>query len=426
MTATLPRDASAAATPAIHSAEGALVEGTVAVPVAGRERLLSLDVFRGITIAGMLLVNNPGSWGAIYPPLEHAPWFGWTPTDLIFPFFLFIVGITTRLSFAARRARGADDRALLRRLVRRGLTIIALGLLMSGFPYHQLYLHLPLGAVFDSRTAQLDLAHWRFTGVLQRIGVAYILGALLNFRTTVKQQVVILAALLYGYWLVMTLVPVPGHGLGALMLGSPDGSLAAWLDRTIIGTNHMWAGSRSWDPEGLLSTVPAIGTVVLGYLAGRWIGRERPLLERITALFAAGAMAMAAGLMWNWSFPIAKNIWSSSYVLFTAGMACVTLATCMWLIDVERRSGWTRPFVIYGVNPIVAFVASGFFSRFIYTLVKVPHRGALVPVETAIYDSAFASWLAPRDASLAFAIVYVLVFLAFLTLMWRRNIIIKV
>ena len=394
----------------------------------GRERLLSLDVFRGITVAGMLLVNNPGSWASIYEPLEHAPWFGWTPTDLIFPFFLFIVGVTTHLSREARRARGESDGAIMRQTARRALTIIGLGLLMTGFPYHQFFIHLPGGAVFDSTTIPLDLSHWRFTGVLQRIGICYLACALITMRTTTRQQIVIVAALLVGYWLALTLIPVPGRGMGALLLSDPGASLAAWLDRTVIGPHHMWIGGGGiWDPEGILSSIPATVTAILGVIAGRWIAQPRPLLERLNGMFAVGSLGMVAGLVWAWSFPIGKNLWTSSYVLFTAGMACVAIATCAWLIDVRGWRAWTKPFVPFGLNPIVAFVASGFFSRFIYTLVKVPRNGALVSVQSAMYDSAFAPLFTdPRDASLLFAVIYVAVFYAGLHLMHRRGIIVKV
>jgi len=376
----------------------------------------------------MLLVNNPGSWSAIYTPLEHAPWWGWTPTDVIFPFFLFIVGVTTVLSRDARRARGESDGAIMRQTARRALTIVGLGLLMTGFPYHQFYIQLPGGAVFDSTTIPLDVSHWRVTGVLQRIGVCYLLGALLTMRTTIRQQVWIAVVLLVGYWLVMTLVPVPGHGIGALVLSDPGASLAAWLDRTVIGPHHMWIGGGGiWDPEGILSTVPATATVILGTIAGRWIAAPTPLLERVSTLFAAGALGMMAGLVWNWSFPIGKNLWTSSYVVFTAGMACVCIATCVWLIDVKGWRAWTRPIVPFGLNPIVAFVASGFFSRFIYTLVRVPRGGALVSVQSAVYESVFVPLFSDaRDSSLFFAVVYVALFYAILQLMHRRGIIVKI
>ncbi len=224
------------------------------------KRLLALDVFRGMTVAGMLLVNDPGSWSAIYPPLEHAEWNGWTPTDLIFPFFLFIVGVTTHLSLSARRERGATDAEIRRTILRRGALIVLLGLLAAMFPFFP-----------ATRFTAV-----RFPGVLQRIGVAYMCAALLTLRTTLKQQVVIVAVLLYGYWFAMTLLPVPGTGgIGANLLNDPSRTLAAWTDRLIF-SGHLWINSRTWDPEGPLSTIPAIGTAVLGVIAGRWIGEARP------------------------------------------------------------------------------------------------------------------------------------------------------
>ena len=419
MTATIPRET-------VAPLGDATTRSPVARPQTARERLVSLDVFRGLTIAGMLLVNNPGTWSAIYPPLEHAEWNGWTPTDLIFPFFLFIVGITTHLSLTGRRRRGATDRQIVTQIVKRGAMIVLVGLLLTGLPYHEFVIHLPFGAQFDSVTPHLGLGHWRLTGVLQRIGVAYLCGALLTLRTSVKQQVMIVAALLLGYWMAMTLVPVPGqNAIGALLLNTKDATLAAWLDRTVFGVNHLWVGSHTWDPEGILSTLPAIGTCILGVIAGKWIASDRPLLERIVALFSVGAMLMVAGLVWNWVFPINKNLWTSSFVLFTAGMGAVTLATCMWLIDVRHVRWWTWPFVIFGLNPLAAYVAEGFFSRIIYTLVRVPSGGTMIPLETAMYDHWFASWLPPRNASLLFAICYVLLFLGLMWELYRRRIVIK-
>jgi predicted acyltransferase len=378
-------------------------------PAVARERLLSLDVFRGLTVAGMLLVNNPGSWGAIYPPLGHAPWHGWTPTDLIFPFFLFIVGITTHLSREARRARGDSDGVIVRQVVRRASLIVLLGLLLAAFPY------VPLTRITEMR----------FPGVLQRIGVAYLFGALLTVRTSLKQQVAIVAVLLFGYWFAMTLIPVPGRGMGALLLDDPSASLAAWVDRAVFGS-HVWRSARTWDPEGLLSTVPAVGTVMLGVLAGRWLGTSRPLAERLVALFAVGSLCMVAGLMWGWSFPINKNLWTSSYVLFTGGMAAVTLATCTWLIDVLGLTWWTRPFTWFGTNPMIAFVGSGMMARLIYSVITVPSGGERAPIQRVIYEQVYASWLAPRNASLLFAVTFVLLWAGILGVLHRRRIFFKV
>jgi predicted acyltransferase len=402
----------------------------LATPRPVRERLLSLDVFRGMTIAGMLLVNNPGSWAAIYPPLAHAPWHGWTPTDLIFPFFLFIVGITTHLSLQSRRARGDDERALVRQIVRRGALIFLAGLLLNGFPFFT------WGAVdgaadpsFVDRVVD-RLQHWRVMGVLQRIGLAYAFAALLSFRTTLTQQVAIVAALLFGYWFAMTLVPVPPNGfLGVDVLHSPPATLAAYFDRLLLDWgplgNHLWASSRTWDPEGPFSTIPAIATAMTGTLAARWISSPRALSERLAGMFAVGSIAMVLGLMWGWSFPINKSLWTSSYVLFTSGMAAVTLATCMWIIDEHRVAGWTKPFVVYGMNPIVAFVGSGIMARLIYSVIKVESDGKPVALQAWIYQSFYASWLAPRNASLLFAITFVLVWLAILWAMYRRRMFIK-
>ncbi|MBA2687818.1 MAG: DUF5009 domain-containing protein, partial [Gemmatimonadaceae bacterium] len=372
-----------------------------------RERLVSLDVFRGTTIAGMLLVNNPGTWGAIYAPLEHAEWHGWTPTDLIFPFFLFIVGITTHISLSARRARGDDEGAIIRQIIKRGAIIFLLGFLMSWFPFYQYGAKVP---GFDDPTFMdrflYRLDHVRIMGVLARIGVVYIASALLTLKTTLKQQVIIVAVLLYGYWLAMTLIPLPTGLPGIFTLDDPARTLEAVVDQAILG-KHIWGGSTTFDPEGLMSTFPAIGTAILGVFAGRWINTQRALIERIAGLFAAGSLAMVLGLIWNWSFPINKSIWTSSYVLFTAGMACATLATCMWIIDHLNLRGWTKPFVIYGMNPIVAFVGSGVLARIIYTLWKVPYNGKIVPVQAVMYQSLFASWLPDRVASLGFALLTV-------------------
>lgn len=392
-----------------------------------RERLLALDVFRGMTVAGMLLVNDPGSWAAIYPPLGHAAWHGWTPTDLIFPFFLFIVGITTELSLGTRRARGASDGELARAIVRRGALIFLLGFLLSWFPFYQWG---PIEGMadpgpWDRFVHRLD--HVRVFGVLQRIGLAYIGGGLLTLRTNLKQQVLVLAALLYGYWFLMTLVPVPDSGaLGALMLDSRGGNLAAWLDRALLGTKHIWVGGVVFDPEGPLSTIPAIGSVILGVMAGRWIATPRPLLERLAGMFAVGSLAIVLGQMWHWSFPINKSLWTSSYVLFTAGVAAVTLATCMWLIDVHRVTGWTKPFVVFGVNPIVAFLGSGLMARIIYSMWKVEVDGKPVSAQAAFHHSVFASWLPPRLASLCFALTFVLFWYVILSILHRKRVYLKV
>lgn len=391
------------------------------------ERLVSLDVFRGMTVAGMLLVNNPGTWSAIYPPLQHAAWNGWTPTDLIFPFFLFIVGITTELSLRARRARGDDEGAILRQVLRRGALIFLFGFLLSGFPFFTWPPALPEATFLERVVDRFE--HWRVLGVLQRIGLAYLFGALLTWRTSLKLQFGILGALLFGYWALMTMVPVPDTGVaGRFVLDKPDQLLSAWLDRTILGTNHLWIGGKTWDPEGLLSTLPAIGTMILGTFAGRWIAhQERTLTDRLAGLFAVGAMTMMLGLVWHWVFPINKSIWSSSYVLFTAGMGAVSLATCMWVIDVMQVRRWTFPFVVYGTNPMLAFLGSGLMARLIASIwTWETGTGSRISAQGFVFNTLYASWLPPREASFAYALSFVALWFLILWGAWKRGFVLKV
>ncbi len=396
-------------------------------PSGSRERLLSLDVFRGMTVAGMLLVNNPGDWGHIFEPLEHAKWNGWTPTDLIFPFFLFIVGVTSYLSLSQRRARGDDEGAIVRQILRRGLLIFAFGLFLAWFPgfmWGQIA-SIPNATFMDRVVYRLE--HLRIMGVLQRIAVAYVIGALITLRGTWKQHAMVLVGILLGYWALMTLVVVPDRGVpGWQLLDQPDAVLSAWVDRLVFGTNHLWISAKTWDPEGLLSTLPAVGTMMLGQFVGRWIGQPKPIAERLNGLFAAGAALMMIGLMWHWVFPINKTLWTSSYVVFTAGMAMVALATCMWVIDVQGWKRWTKFFVIYGTNPMIAFLGSGLMARITVTLWKVPTADGPESVSWVFYQAVYAPILESRVASLSYAVTFVMIWFVILWALWRKQIFLKV
>lgn len=367
-----------------------------AVPSARPERLLSLDVFRGLTVAAMLLVNNPGTWSAVYDPLEHAAWHGWTPTDLIFPFFLFIVGVSMAFSILPRLERGEGPARLFGRAAKRGAILIGLGLLLGAFPYYN-----------------LDISHLRFPGVLQRIGLAFTLAAAAVLFLRPRGQAVVTAALLLGYWAAMMLVPVPGGRAGDL---SKDGSLAAYVDRTVLGTNHLWASARTWDPEGLLSTLPAVATVLLGVFAGRWMRSDRSPADRLVGLFLAGNAALVIGLIWDAAFPINKNLWTSSYAVFTAGMALHTLAVCYWVVDVRGGRRWAMPFAWFGMNAIFAFFLSGVMARLLH-LVRIDGR----TLKEVIFAGAFDSWLPAHDASLAFALCFVALWTAIVWAMHRRR-----
>lgn len=374
--------------------------------VALSRRMVALDAFRGLTIAGMLLVNNPGTWSAIYPPLQHAAWHGWTPTDLIFPFFIFIVGVTTHLSLTARARRGDPPAAITRQILRRGTIIILLGLMLQSFPW------IPLTRITGVR----------IPGVLQRIGLAYLAGALLSRNRSSRQVTGMIAILLLGYWALQTLVAPPGVAVPTI--DAPSDTLSAWIDRVVFGS-HLWQQSRTWDPEGLLSTLPAVGTCLLGVLAGRWLGTERPLPERINGMLVAGVAGIGIGWLWGLAFPINKNLWTSSYVIFTAGMACVAIALFAWFIDVRGHRHMVAPLVSYGLNPMLAFVGSGMMAR-VLGLIRVTLDGESVSLQQAVFQSAFAPWLSPRNASLAYALCFVIVWYGILKLLEKRRIVLKV
>jgi predicted acyltransferase len=365
-------------------------------------RLVSLDVFRGITIAGMVLVNNPGSWETIYWPLEHASWHGWTPTDLIFPFFLFIVGVAIPLAFGRRTATGGKRNDLYLKIIRRALIIFALGLFLNGFPY-------------------FDLSEIRIPGVLQRIAICYLIASVLFLTTRIKTQVLISVVLLLGYWLMMTRFAAPGFPAGDL---TKEGSLASYVDRVVFG-KHVWAQAKVYDPEGILSTIPAIVTTLIGVLAGTWLRSEKSDYEKAAGLFFAGMCSVVIGWAWNPFFPINKALWTSSYVLFTGGMALQLLGFCYWLIDLKGYRRWALPFVVFGVNAIALYVGSGLMAGLL-ELIKVGSAKGSVALQSWIYETLFLSWLAPINASLAFAVSFVLVWLGLMWILYWRKIYIKV
>ncbi len=373
-------------------------------------RLISLDVFRGITIVGMILVNNPGSWSHVYDPLLHAKWHGWTPTDLVFPFFLFIVGVAVVLAFEKRLSKGIERRDLVPKILRRTVILFLLGLFLAGYPF------LTFSPEFGLSESLTSI---RIPGVLQRIAICYLVVSFLYLFTSTRTMVIVSAVLLLGYWLVMKVIPVPEYGAG--VIDEPAATLAAYLDRLVLG-DHLWAGTqRLWDPEGILSTLPAIVTTLLGVWAGRVMISPRGTVDRAVTLFAYGVLLIIAGYVWNWFFPINKGIWTSSYVVFTGGQAFAFLGLCYYFIDLKGYKGWSEPFVAYGVNAITVFVMSGVLARTL-SIIRVGDQS----LSAFLYDNVFAALLPPKPASLAYAVVWIIGWYLVLLVMYRRKIIIKV
>jgi predicted acyltransferase len=349
----------------------------------------------------MILVNNPGTWEAIYDPLEHAAWHGWTPTDLVFPFFLFIVGVSITLALARRVESGIAGRGVYVKIIRRALIIFALGLFLAAFPFN-------------------DLANVRIPGVLQRIAVCYFFASIIFLKTDWRTQSLIVVALLILYWLLMTLIPAPGYVAGDL---SMEGNLAAYVDRRLLGS-HTW--KPLYDPEGILSTIPALATALCGVLTGHLLRSRRPPFEKVAAMFVAGAAGVVAGWIWNFWFPINKALWTSSYVLLAAGLALQFLALCYWLIDIQRLRRWAVPFLIFGSNALAVYFLSELFSRVISRVMLTRADGSPVSLQSYIYENLFASWAVPVNASLMYAVCTVLLWLGLMTLLYRRRIFIKV
>ncbi|MFN8058001.1 MAG: heparan-alpha-glucosaminide N-acetyltransferase domain-containing protein [Vicinamibacterales bacterium] len=367
------------------------------------DRILALDVLRGLTMAAMVVVNNPGDWDTVYAPLLHAEWHGWTPTDLIFPFFLFIVGVAMTLS---RRTFGPA-----RIVVRRSVTIYALGLAIGLF-------------------ARPSIANLRFAGVLPRIAICYLVSALVvraatrgGIDTSARARGVllgVLALILLGYWALLTYVAWPGAVPGDL---TPEGNLAAYVDRAWL-PGRLY--NKTWDPEGLLSTLPAIGTTLLGVVAGLRLLRDPSPSSREWHLIAAGLGATVVGWVWGQSFPINKNLWTSSYVLFTGGLATLLFAGVYWLVDVRGSRWWIRPFVVLGSNAIALFVLSDVVA---IVLLKIPaslESGKTGTLQSYIYERVFAPIGDPRFASLAFALAMLALMYVLLAEMYRRRIFLKV
>jgi predicted acyltransferase len=367
-------------------------------------RLISLDVFRGATIAAMILVNNAGNGPDAYWPLQHAEWNGWTPADIIFPFFLFIVGVSMAFSFSSRLKRGESRSQLLRHVCWRGLILFAVGLFLNGFPN------------------QYSLSSWRVYGILQRIAICYVITAVLALWSGRRGWIVASVACLAGYWVLMRYVPVPGFGVPTrnIPLLDPDRNLAAWLDHRLVA-GHLYDGTH--DPEGIISTIPAVATTLLGLITGDWLRGPSTGKAKTIGMALFGLAGFGAGELWNLWFPINKSLWTSSFVLLTAGLALLCLGACYWILDVEHcRGRWTTFFLVFGMNPIAAYVFAEAISHSLYRF----STAAGLSWQDVLYQNGFEPFISPANASLLYAICYALVCWTAMWALYRKHIFLKI
>ncbi|MEL1254278.1 DUF5009 domain-containing protein [Flavobacterium sp. DGU38] len=421
-----------------------------------KERLISLDVFRGLTILLMTIVNNPGDWGNVYPPLLHASWHGCTPTDLVFPFFIFIMGIAVPLAMPDK----FYDNTTFSKILIRSLRMLCLGIFFNFFEKIQLFglegipllivrlaITIAVGyALMGSFSSKVEnilafsilfiylyLAYSgieayhdvRLPGVLQRIAIVYFVVSLLYLKTTLKTQIITGAVLLLGYWGIMTLIPVPGIGAANLEKGT---NLASWLD-SILLKDHMYSATKTWDPEGILSTIPSIVNGIIGLLIGQFLQSESPKIKKALKMGRIGAGLIVLGLIWDLVFPINKSLWTSSYVLFTTGLATVFFTILYYLIDIADYKKGFKPFLIWGVNPMIVFFCSQIIPQ---ALVMIQFRNPKNPeVQTNLLEFLYRFWIAPffsnpMTASLAGALVYVGIWTFILWIFYRNKLIFKV
>ena len=388
--------------------------------------MMSLDVFRGVTIASMMLVNNPGDWKAVYAPLLHAEWHGWTFTDTIFPFFIWIVGVAIPLSCSRRLELGQGRRQLFLHALRRAAILFGLGLLLASFGY-----------LVDGLLGRLGFGEWlhqyltnvRIPGVLQRIAVCYLVAMAIYLRTGVRGQIYWTVALLVVYWLLMAFAPFPVnvHGETRYLSGVYErgDNFSAYVDGAVlngpvIGT-HVWRSTRPWDPEGIVSTLPAIATCLFGMLTGHLLRARRSGPEKTAWLMVTGALLMWLGELMNLWLPINKSIWTSSYAVFMAGLAMICFGVYYWFVDVKGCRTLVKPFAIYGMNAITVFVLSGLLGRLMVEIKFPGGAGKTVALKTVLYENLFEPLASARNASLLWALVWVGMLYLVAWVMYRKQ-----
>lgn len=381
-------------------------------PAASKpNRLVALDLLRGLTLAFMIMVNDNGDGQHAYWAMKHADWNGFTPTDLVFPTFLFLVGITTVMSTAARLAKGATKQSLFLHALWRAVVLYLLGLLVNSFPH------------FNPHTL-------RFYGVLPRIAICYlVIATLYLISPDWRNKAAIAVAALVAYWALMRFVAVPGYGVPThdIPLLDRDANLAAWIDRAIFPASHLYEHTR--DPEGLLSTLPALATALFGMLTGEWLRTSRTVMEKAKGIALAGACGLLLGGVWNFWFPVNKKLWTSSYVLYAAGWSLLLLALWMWVVEVrERRAGvstqpwWYTALLVFGMNAIASYV----FSELLAGAIGSMHVAAGMNVGRWADQRIVAVIPNAAFASLIFSLLYTAICWVPMWLMYRRRVFLKI
>jgi len=358
--------------------------------------MVSLDAFRGATMAFMVLVNTPGDGAHVYPPLQHAEWNGWTPTDMVFPSFAWIIGVAITIVLSRKLAAGVSRSQIFSQAFRRAVILYVFGLMVYAYP-------------------RFDLSTQRLLGVLQRLAICYLIATAIYLTTKIRGQIIWILSLLVGYWLLMKLVPVPGYGAGRLDV---EGNFAHYIDRIVLGA-HNYANTKTWDPEGIVSTLPAIATVLFGIMAGHILTIKRTLSQKAAWLLGAGVVLIVAGEICNIWLPINKKLWTSSFSLFMAGLDFVIFAAMIWLVDVHGYKRFTRPLVIMGMNAITVYMISELLDQ-VFDAIRFTSGGQTVTLHWWL-NSLFTAVASPINASLLFAICYTLLMFLVAYVMYRRG-----
>lgn len=362
-------------------------------------RLISLDIFRGLTIAFMIIVNTPGSWDYVYAPLRHAEWHGCTPTDLVFPFFLFIVGVS--MWFSLKKYGHELNGSSFLRVARRTASIFALGLFLNIFPKFG-----------------MDYSTLRIMGVLQRIALAYGLGALICMSVSRDYLWIVTAVILLLYWALLAF-------FGGADPYSLEDNFVLRIDKMILGSNHLYKGfGIPFEPEGLLSTIPSVCTVIIGYYSGELVGKKSEGAKNVLKTLIIGAALIGLAVLWNKFFPINKALWTSSYVLYTAGIAMMVLSVIYWLADVVKFQKWGWFFIVFGTNALFSYFLAGIWTR-LMLLIKIPAGNGEMSLYSWFYEKICVPVAGNLNGSLMFAIIQMLFIWSIALILYRKKILIR-